>query len=91
LTNFSNTARNIYCQEIVKPRWRTTVNAVVIICFAVSIGVAGMAGGKIIPLIGFRGMFTIGAALALLAVLLFFAWQLKSSGGATVPELVESG
>lgn len=79
LTNFSSTARNIYSQEIVKPRWRTTVNAVVIICLAVSVGVAGMVGGKFIPMIGFRGMFSIGAALALLSVLLFFAGQVRFS------------
>jgi len=79
LSNFSMTARNIYSQEIVKPRWRTTVNAVVTICLALSIGVAGMVGGRIIPMIGFSGMFTIGAALALLSVLLYSIWQLISS------------
>lgn len=46
---------------------------------ALSMGVAGMVGGRIIPMIGFSGMFTIGAALALLAVLLYSIWQLKPS------------
>ena len=30
-------------------------------------------------MIGFSGMFTIGAALSLMAVLLYSTWQLKSS------------
>jgi predicted MFS family arabinose efflux permease len=79
LSNFSVISRNIFSQEIVKPRWRTTVNAVISICLALSMGVAGMVGGRIIPIIGFSGMFTIGAALALLSVLLYAIWQLKSS------------
>ena len=79
LSNFSVTARNIFSQEIVKPRWRTTVNAVVSICLALSMGAAGLVGGMIIPIIGFSGMFTFGAALALLAVLLYTTWQLMSS------------
>jgi len=85
-TNFMNSARNIYSQETARPRWRTTVNAVLIICLAVSLGAAGMVGGRIIPIVGFQGMFTIGATLALLSVALYFVWQLAASRRAAVPQ-----
>ena len=89
LSNFSVISRNIFSQEIVKPRWRTTVNAVISICLALSMGVAGMVGGRIIPIIGFSGMFTIGAALALLSVLLYSTWQLKASNRVTAETPIE--
>jgi predicted MFS family arabinose efflux permease len=76
--SFSFTGRTIFSQETVQPRWRTTVNAVLIISTAVAIGGAGLAGGRIIPTLGFTGMFVIGAALALLAVLLYVAWYFLS-------------
>jgi predicted MFS family arabinose efflux permease len=86
VTSFSLTGRTIFSQEIVKPRWRTIVNAVVIICSAVSLGAAGVVGGKIIPQFGFNGMFAIGAALALISVLVSFAWQWMSSRLVAVPK-----
>jgi MFS family permease len=74
VTSLTVTARTIFSQEAVQPRWRTTTSAVLTICMAVATGVAGIAGGRIIPIFGFSLMFFMGAVFAMLAVLQYIAW-----------------
>lgn len=71
-------ARMIFSQEIIHPRWRTTMNAVLNICMAISNAVVGIVGGRIVPFVGFRGLFIIGVVLALSSVFLYIGWHLLS-------------
>lgn len=69
-------ARSLLGQESVRPRWRTTVNAVASISMATGSALAGFAGGRLIDLTGFRGLFLAGAGLALGSVVLYAArWK----------------
>ena len=81
LTSFTNTARNLFGQETVKPRWRTMANAVLTISMAAGGGIVGFTGGSLIDSIGFRGLFLCGAVLGSMAVLLYFIWQRKPMRG----------
>jgi predicted MFS family arabinose efflux permease len=72
-SSFAAPARNLFSQESVQPRWRATVNAVSIISLAFGGGLAGYAGGRLIDLVGFRGLFLTSAALALAGVAMYVA------------------
>jgi MFS family permease len=60
----NGTARNVFSQELVSVRWRTTASAVLTI--GMSLGWATMAavGGFLIQSTGFRGLFFASAGLA---------------------------
>ena len=45
---------------------------------AVAGGVAGIVGGRIIPILGFSKMFFMGAVFAMLAVLQYTLWYFLS-------------
>jgi MFS family permease len=73
------TARSIFSQEIVSPRWRTTMSAMATIGISVGWALAAWQGGVLVKTLGYRGLFLIGAALALLAVGLIVAdgWRAR--------------
>ncbi len=71
VTNFIGTARNLFGQEAVEPRWRAAASAMVTIGMAVGGAVVGFGGSRLIAAIGFRGLFLSGAALAVLTILLY--------------------
>ncbi len=64
-----NTTRSIFCQEIVTPRWRTISSAIATIGIAGGWALSAWQGGSLVTTLGFRGLFLIGAGLALLASL----------------------
>ncbi len=69
--NFNGTARNLFGQESVQPRWRTSVTAVFTIAMAAGGSIVGFGAGRLIELAGFRGIFLSSAILALLGVFLY--------------------
>jgi MFS family permease len=69
--SFNGTARNLFGQESVQPRWRTSVTAVFTIAIAIGGSIVGFGAGRLIELAGFRGIFLSSAILALLGVLLY--------------------
>jgi MFS family permease len=73
--SFNGTARNLFGQESVLPRWRTSVTAVFTIAMAAGGSIVGFGAGRLIELAGFRGIFLSSAILALLGVLLYSGRQ----------------
>jgi MFS family permease len=73
MTMMMVTARGIYSQEIVTPRWRTQISAVATIGMASGWGLAAWGGGALLASIGFQGLFYLGVLVALLSVVLMVA------------------
>jgi hypothetical protein len=67
LVTMSSTARDMFGQEIVLPRWRTTSQGVAIIGLALGWSLAGIGGGALIKTSGFGALYFAGAVAALLA------------------------
>ena len=63
-------SRDLFGQEIVVVRWRTTAQAVAMIGLALGWAAAGAMGGYLIETVGFGAMFFIGAVSAGLSALL---------------------
>jgi predicted MFS family arabinose efflux permease len=61
------TARDLFGQEMVAPRWRTTSQGVAIIGLALGWAIAGIVGGYLIKEIGFGATFLVGVVSALFA------------------------
>jgi MFS family permease len=72
-SSFTVTARNLFGQEVVQPRWRTTSSAVLSISTAVAGGLIGFTAGPIIQASGFRGLFLVSAVLSILTVFVYAA------------------
>jgi MFS family permease len=62
------TARGIYSQEAVVPRWRTTISAVSTGSLALGWASAAWLGGFLVNAVGFQGLFLLGSLFALLSV-----------------------
>jgi len=71
IISFTGTARSLFSQESVRPRWRTASSAVTSVSQAVAAGLIGFGASSILNAGGFRAMFLSGAALALIAILLY--------------------
>jgi MFS family permease len=75
IISFTGTARSLFGQEAVQPQWRTASSAVSSVSQAVSAGLIGFGAGSILNAGGFRGMFLIGAVLALIVIPLYMIRQ----------------
>jgi MFS transporter, DHA1 family, multidrug resistance protein len=71
IVHFATTARGLFGQESVQPRWRTAVAAVTTISMAGGGSLVGFMGGRLIDAAGFRALFLSSTVLSLLAVVLF--------------------
>jgi hypothetical protein len=67
LITVGSTARDMFGQEIVLPRWRTTSQGAAIIGLALGWSLAGIGGGALIKASGFGALYFAGAVAALLA------------------------
>jgi MFS family permease len=85
VTSFNSTARNLFGQEAVQPRWRTISNAMVIIGTALATGLVGFIGGSFIEKAGYQGLFLSGAIMAGVSVLLYIPWQRRASQKPAMP------
>jgi predicted MFS family arabinose efflux permease len=72
-------ARNIFSQEIVAPRWRTTTSAIATIGLALGWSGAAAVGGYLSAQAGFRSLFLVGAVLALAAAGLLLGYEYARS------------
>lgn len=66
-------AFTIYHQESVAPHWRAAVSGAITMATAMGFFIAAFVGGNLIPLIGYRGLFMIGAITSLAGMLVFWA------------------
>lgn len=67
-------SRNIFSQEIVPLRWRTTTAAIATIGLGLGWASTAAVGGYLIPRIGFGGLFWISALLAFVAAILLWGY-----------------
>lgn len=70
-SSIAQPARSLFGQESVLPRWRTTVNAVSTISMAGGNALAGYAGGWLIKITGYPGLFLFSGALAIGVIVLY--------------------
>jgi predicted MFS family arabinose efflux permease len=68
LITMNGTGRSVFNQEIVPPRWRTISSATLTIGLAMGWAASAAAGGYVIRLAGFGGLFLLGAGLSLASV-----------------------
>jgi MFS family permease len=68
------TTRAILSQELVTPKWRTTMAGVAIIGLALGWSTAGLVGGLLVDTLGFGALFFAGAAVELLAFVVLSAY-----------------
>lgn len=79
LVAISGTARDMFGQEIVLPRWRTTSQGVAMIGLALGWALAGIVGGALIKTSGFGALYFAGAVAALLAAGLLIEYLRRAS------------
>jgi MFS family permease len=68
------TARDMFGQEIVLPRWRTSSQAAAMLGLALGLAVAGVVGGALIEALSFGALYLAGALSALAAAGLLFGY-----------------
>jgi predicted MFS family arabinose efflux permease len=74
-TNFNGTARNLFGQESVAPRWRAIASAVNGVSWALGNALAALLGGRIIAGTGYQALFLTSAAAALTSILLYGVYE----------------
>jgi MFS family permease len=79
------TTRDLYGQELVAPRWRTSSQGVAMIGMALGWATAGVVGGALIESVGFGALFLAGAAAALLAAGLLWGRLRRTPQPAAAP------
>jgi hypothetical protein len=67
LVTMGGTARDMFGQELVRPRWRTTSQSVAMIGLALGWSLASIGGGALIKASGFGALYFAGSLAALLA------------------------
>jgi MFS family permease len=67
-------ARNLFCQEMVAARWRTTTSALATVGLALGWAVAAALGGYTIEAVGYGAFFLVCASLTLASALLLFVY-----------------
>jgi MFS family permease len=68
------TSRDLFGQELVIPRWRTSSQGVAMIGMSLGWAAAGVIGGVLIEAAGFSNLFLVGAVAAFLAAGLLFGY-----------------
>jgi MFS family permease len=89
MVTMANTTRDLFGQEIVIPRWRTTAQGTAVVGLALGWATAGVVGGYLIETIGFGIIFFTGAVSAMLSALLLVAflrrWRLPAAPEGVAP------
>ena len=73
VASFSRPAFIAFQQEGVRPRWRTAMSGATNMASGLGFAVAAFGGGYLVTGIGYGGLFLVGAAVALVAILVFWA------------------
>ncbi len=72
--SINGATKNVFSQEIVTPRWRTTSSAVSTVGLALGWALAAAVGGALIRVIGFGGVFLLGGLFTLASAVLTFVF-----------------
>jgi hypothetical protein len=77
------TSRDMFGQEIVVPRWRTSSQGAAMLGLAFGLAVAGVVGGALIEALGFGALYLAGALAVLTAGGLLFGYLHRATGRGT--------
>lgn len=83
---------NVFGQDAVEPRWRTSVSGAAVMAMGLGYALAGLVGGRAITALGFRPFFTVVGFLPAAGALLFRTYFRLPRGRRVrgpAPELVE--
>jgi MFS family permease len=80
-------SRNLFGQELVAPRWRTSSQGAGALGLAFGVAVAGTAGGAIVTAVGFSAMFAAGALVTLISALCLYGYLQRSARHHAAPTL----
>jgi hypothetical protein len=81
--------RNVFSQEIVAARWRTTSAAILTVGMGFGWAISAAVGGLLVGTIGFGGLFYLTGALAALGGGITWAYQRASSQQVPLPSVPE--
>lgn len=84
LASISLTSRNLFSQELVEQRWRTTTSAILTIGLASAWAAMSAIGGPVVERIGFRGFFFVNAGLAFLSAMTLLGYMRRQRRVTTV-------
>lgn len=74
MTTFTGATRDLFGQELVIPRWRTTIQSVIIIGLALGWAAIGVLGGWLIDAVGFGALYLTGAFCVFLSAALLIGF-----------------
>jgi MFS family permease len=80
------TTRDLFGQELVIPRWRTSSQGVAIMGMALGWAAAGVVGGALIETAGFSAVYLAGALASVLAATLLFGYLRRARQRQVVSE-----
>jgi MFS family permease len=79
LASFSRPAFIAFQQESVQPRWRTAMSGATTMTAGLGLAAAASGGGYLVALVGYRGLFLVGAAISFVGTLMFWAYFIAPS------------
>lgn len=71
LISIANAVTTIFQMEVVAPRWRGLTSGITNAATGIGFASMSFSGGYLIPVMGYSGVFTIGALLVLVSALIF--------------------
>lgn len=74
MLSITRTVTNVVYMEIVPPDWRGNVSGITSMAMGTGFSSMALGGGYLIPLIGYRGVFLIGACLVTASALCFWIY-----------------
>jgi len=81
LASFARPAFIAFQQESVPPRWRTAMAGATNMAAGLGFALAASGGGVVVAAAGYRGMFLVGAAIALVGILVLWAYFIAPDRG----------
>jgi len=80
--NLARTAITTLQQECVEPRWRSTMSGATTTTAGLGFAAAAFGGGYLVPAMGYRGLFLVGAAISFAGILVFWGYLRKGTARA---------
>ena len=86
--SLSNPTFLVFSQDVVEPRWRTTIASSISMSVGLGVAVTSFGGGYIIAAFGYQTLFVLGASAGLLGA--FIVWRFLPRGQQTPITAVEA-
>ena len=86
--SLSNPTFLVFSQDVVEPRWRTTIASSISMSVGLGVAVTSFGGGYIIAAFGYQTLFIMGAAAGLLGAII--VWRFLPRGQQTPISVIEA-